>query len=628
MPSRAPSSYEGPAKISRESSAQSLMKRNERTTIYEQNIIGSIGISRIQFVDSDFPTMTGMEICFVRLHGEEYFIQLRLTEPNQPVPMTFNILKVALRTFKFEEDPSTFLIIYTPSLCEINLPKFASQAVSPHIKKIYELLASGSWLKLWLNPNTPGGLDNSEVQKAVEVVKGYRGVILNEESVLLPKLSFNSELGYKKHWTRTIEENFRAYSDALHENLAGAVSIDIERGSEIYLWFEEGHTVNGLELQDNQRFLITANTGRRILAFASPYQARCLNEHGVLTLTIENLNNDDLLTIDMSASFDFMLQPIPSNHTTGFLLSTLETVMQSTKESNPIDIKDIIYGNIELAIDKSSEIETITSHRLWQGLDQWQKIAFNHCITPYLKNTSNIALLRGPPGTGKTRTLAAVIAASYGLQDRLPILVVAPSNHALSKIFVETMNALGGTMAEMLYLPTTYDEENFGPEAPHADLLSRYILETKFRIIRGIRLDTPWNMMVARMWESQSIIFATIDRIAQLYPEMSTFKPQVLVFDDASAAREIDSLFPYTIFRKTIQRWIMAGDDNDGRLTRISNNQNMSLSLFGRLISIGWAAAGLGQFWVAPPNAHSGVPGSAPQFVGPSNVGSISGLRR
>lgn len=103
-------------------------------------------------------------------------------------------------------------------------------------------------------------------------------------------------------------------------------------------------------------------------------------------------------------------------------------VLEKTENSRLEHLIDVIYG------DKKPEINDHHHFEL-SNLNKSQNEALNSCLAQ-----NDIAIIHGPPGTGKTTTLLDVIEKSLATEEQ--ILVTAPSNNAVD-LLVEKLNERG-----------------------------------------------------------------------------------------------------------------------------------------------------------------------------------------
>lgn len=99
-----------------------------------------------------------------------------------------------------------------------------------------------------------------------------------------------------------------------------------------------------------------------------------------------------------------------------------------TKEERINEMKGILLGGIEAQLETKNPIALT-------GLNQSQNNAIN-----LIRNAKDVAIIHGPPGTGKTTTLVQAIL--HLLHDEHQILVCAPSNAAVD-LFVEKLDQEG-----------------------------------------------------------------------------------------------------------------------------------------------------------------------------------------
>ncbi|XP_020554805.1 uncharacterized protein LOC105178399 [Sesamum indicum] len=102
--------------------------------------------------------------------------------------------------------------------------------------------------------------------------------------------------------------------------------------------------------------------------------------------------------------------------------------------------------NSVLSTDVSMSIEAINSI----GLDDSQKVAILNCIAlTKCRHQNSVKLIWGPPGTGKTRTIASLISALLRLKCRT--LTCAPTNVAVVGVTKRFLSCLAGTLEHDTY---------------------------------------------------------------------------------------------------------------------------------------------------------------------------------
>ncbi|OAG29258.1 regulator of nonsense transcripts 1 [Nematocida displodere] len=167
-----------------------------------------------------------------------------------------------------------------------------------------------------------------------------------------------------------------------------------------------------------------------------------------------------------------------------------------------------------------------TFHNL---LNNSQKKAVNFALT------HDITLIKGPPGTGKTKTITAII--GFGLLMKWRVLVCAPSNAAVDMLWENASNwgnVLTGITATRASHSTPY---------------------------------TPTNL-----------VFSTLSYAGSSSLAKSTF--DLVIVDEACQATEPSTLIP---LRTKPSRFVLVGDPMQLPPTVLSQNAHLSTSLFARL---------------------------------------------
>ncbi|MEM9776578.1 MAG: AAA domain-containing protein [Chloroflexota bacterium] len=98
----------------------------------------------------------------------------------------------------------------------------------------------------------------------------------------------------------------------------------------------------------------------------------------------------------------------------------------AAKNDRLADLRDVLLGKTEPTfyrdMGNKNQFDALT-----EGLNAAQKIAVKHALS-----ASDVAIIHGPPGTGKTTTVTALIAATVAQKEK--ILACAPSNLAVDNI--------------------------------------------------------------------------------------------------------------------------------------------------------------------------------------------------
>ncbi|KAF3903115.1 hypothetical protein ABW21_db0204629 [Orbilia brochopaga] len=271
------------------------------------------------------------------------------------------------------------------------------------------------------------------------------------------------------------------------------------------------------------------------------------------------------------------------------LLSTLTGFMKAINENTPIKAKDILYANGDTKLGHEVSPDVLQSSE-FEGLDASQQLAFRHALAQDLP--SGIALIRGPAGTGKTKTIAAIIATATGTASMSPVLVVTQRNKPLEKVFEATMEALGSKEIDIMYMLSKHAKTKLDKEkSPLIEKLKPFTMVAKLRASG----ERPEGVSVrdarVAVFEKAKLVFSTIGMIAATEKDSVKFCPRTLIVDEAGATSEPETLVPYVLFRKTLARIVLSGDEKQLQPFHASNNPDIRLSLFERLTKCQWPTA-------------------------------------
>lgn len=99
--------------------------------------------------------------------------------------------------------------------------------------------------------------------------------------------------------------------------------------------------------------------------------------------------------------------------------NTLQNVMKANK-NRLAHLRDVLIGDKQPTFDEKMRVEPLAN------LNEAQNKAVGQILS-----ARDIAIVHGPPGTGKTTTLVAAIAQCLKISEKSTILVCAPSNNAV-----------------------------------------------------------------------------------------------------------------------------------------------------------------------------------------------------
>ena len=106
------------------------------------------------------------------------------------------------------------------------------------------------------------------------------------------------------------------------------------------------------------------------------------------------------------------------------------TQVMAAKGNRLAELRDILLGRIPAAFASLPPIDP----NILSGLNGAQQTAVSHAMA-----AADVAVIHGPPGTGKTTTLVALIQAAVQQGER--VLACAPSNMAVDNLCVGLLNA-------------------------------------------------------------------------------------------------------------------------------------------------------------------------------------------
>ncbi|KAF3257454.1 hypothetical protein TWF128_005014 [Orbilia oligospora] len=433
-------------------------------------------------------------------------------------------------------------------------------AQNPGLTKIFANILKSSNLQIYLDSPVP--ILRRTVVEFLDVLRGKRQLMEKVTKKIyggvLP-VPMRSQLVYQRCWEIAIKEEFEAEAATIKERLGGRVglartSIIAYRSITLGIPFPSGKTIQ---------------------AFANPKQVDRYNESGFLELSLFNSSEEDFVELKKSSAGDFTLIPRASEMRKRREEFTIGGLMNAPNEETLISFQSLMWANrpVEFGETINNELENST---IFRNLDKFQKTAFRYILHEEKKSRRNSAMKQQP--------------------QRLPILVIAEKNIAVENIFTACIKILGQDTADfnILFLQSkfarlTLKERN----RDIADLIRPFTMKSKTKGIGGKPEGTSWTDFKAKILNEQTIIFTTINFMYQTSTSWKNFSPKMLVLDDAAATTELNSLLAWLMFRQSIGRFVLIGDETQLKLCSISGNGQMLTSLFERLRISDWPTANL-----------------------------------
>ncbi|TGJ64094.1 hypothetical protein EYR41_010171 [Orbilia oligospora] len=380
-------------------------------------------------------------------------------------------------------------------------------AQNPGLTKIFANILKSSNLQIYLDSPVP--ILRRTVVEFLDVLRGKRQLMEKVTKKIyggvLP-VPMRSQLVYQRCWEIAIKEEFEAEAATIKERLGGRVGL--------------------------ARTSIIA--GKIIQAFANPKQVDRYNESGFLELSLFNSSEEDFVELKKSSAGDFTKRREEL---------TIGGLMNAPNEETLISFQSLMWANrpVEFGETINNELENST---IFRNLDKFQKTAFRYILHEEKKSRRNSAMKQQP--------------------QRLPILVIAEKNIAVENIFTACIKILGQDTADfnILFLQSkfarlTLKERN----RDIADLIRPFTMKSKTKGIGGKPEGTSWTDFKAKILNEQTIIFTTINFMYQTSTSWKNFSPKMLVLDDAAATTELNSLLAWLMFRQSIGRFVLIGDE-------------------------------------------------------------------
>ncbi|KAF3284292.1 NFX1-type zinc finger-containing protein 1 [Orbilia oligospora] len=510
--------------------------------------------------------------------------------------MCFNIYPEAIEDIFFDVEQCVVTVNYDPNKCEKTMPIALAQ--NPDLTKIFTTILKSSNIQIYLD--SPAPILRRTAAGFLDVLRGKRQLMEEVKKKIyggvLP-VPMRSQLVYQRCWEIAIKEEFEAEAAAIKERLGGRIGLALNCDNSVQVYYPRGkmYTNEIHKLEGRPSFKIQFPSGKTIQAFANPKQVDRYNEKGFLELSLSNSSEEDFGEIKKSSAGELTLIPRASDTRKRREEFTINGLMNALNEETLISFQSLMWANrpTEIGETINNELENST---IFKNLDKFQKTAFQHILHEE-KDAGEIVLVSGPAGTGKTLTAASSIVAAMKHQpQRLPILVITEKNTAVANIFTACIKILGQDTADfnILFLQSkfatlTLKERN----RDVADLIYPFTMKSKIKDKGGKPEELSWTDFKAEILSEQTIVFTTINLMYQTRSSWKDFSPKMLVLDDAAATTELNSLLAWLMFRHSIGRFVLIGDEAQLKPYSISGNGQMLTSLFERLRISDWPTANL-----------------------------------
>ena len=389
-------------------------------------------------------------------------------------------------------------------------------------------------------------------------------------------------------------EDFFKYELKFSDNL-NYITAEIKRDNQDFYFY-------------NRQFLIVAKA-------TNPHKtslAKVINidkNQNSVTIYFEDLDklmNNGVYLIkehETSNSNDRMIEGLEKLKKSNNLLDEdiLELIIANNKNEDEEEEKDKKeqFSNENKFVDKSRLPKNLNISKLENNiLNKSQENAIKNCFN------NKLTLIRGPPGTGKTKVLSMIAYHLIQLEkfSNGKLFIGAPSNRAVDNIsyylqklelpFVRVLSSEKETL-EDLDLTNSLDklvnkiiEEKLPKSNPKKYKEFKELYETKFKYGRLKKEDNKKYYEIINEYQEEilrktPIIIATINNSAD--SRIEGFEFPVVILDEAAQALEPDCLLPLYHQAKMV---VLIGDEKQLGPTVKSQDASMAglgISLFERL---------------------------------------------
>ncbi|KAK6522284.1 NFX1-type zinc finger-containing protein 1 [Arthrobotrys megalospora] len=294
--------------------------------------------------------------------------------------------------------------------------------------------------------------------------------------------------------------------------------------------------------------------------------------------------------------------------------SNLLQLLKDPESDTHIKLDWVVKGQEDIpARSTGSSMIDVLTHLESFKLDRYQEEAVTRVLCD--ETTSGITLISGPSGTGKSKALETIVSISTATRAKLPILYCCPYNTPLHQV-ARRLDLLlpHGRILQLLsrhagaqFRPR---EDNSVPRYSPALLRKRWMdthptheLTARFWTTHpfdhpthnGLGLfegEEGWDEIDDQIWRNADIVICTVG-MALSESVGRTFRPKMLILDEAFAVTEGMTLALMLKFRPSLEISILAGDPCQQQPFSLRFNRDNLLSMAGRLEKGGWGISRL-----------------------------------
>ena len=475
-------------------------------------------------------------------------------QKQQYVGIVRNVLKNRLNWLRFS--------LY--KVRELYVKDFKAQApIIPELEKIegFEKMKFGLDLYLYSKLDTELSRTEKNMIHALNVNKKTvlgKSMLLKEEKIGSQKESILDLKFGKGNYKNSDFKVYEVDSDSIDANFDetsfASIIYPIDKIDYIYKKFTTDITKNNsyyiyynkdIDFKNYSRS-INKNICKSCLGIKINHLDR-LNK--IIIIELSNDTREVIEFLENNYGFDFSKNVIIESIHVDFWSSRLKKCLQRVEKNqfaldilekhNPVNINNYTYINIKDAVDNYYKKQTIPLDP--SQLDAIVKI-LNHKLT----------LLWGPPGTGKSHTIAHLLLAYYWLNkiNQGPIRILIMGNYDA------TDNILKSFM-KLIHEKDVAIRRLKSKDRPNANLSCNNIDYGEFIVTSKLSEDKKNNIM--KMKNRFQIFTCTNVQVSEIFISRSRWKFDFVIIDEASQMR-LDQFIPSLIRVGENTQFLIAGD--------------------------------------------------------------------